>query len=99
MARLCAAMPVVSIDVPSGWDVENGDVLNIGLNPSLLVSLTAPKMCSTHFRGQFHIVGGRFVPPAIAEKYNLKLPSYPGREQFVELPRSTGDDTSNERKR
>jgi NAD(P)H-hydrate repair Nnr-like enzyme with NAD(P)H-hydrate epimerase domain len=30
--------PVVSVDIPSGWDVEKGDVENTGLNPDMLVS-------------------------------------------------------------
>lgn len=27
-------IPVVSLDVPSGWDVENGDVNNTGFSPA-----------------------------------------------------------------
>jgi hydroxyethylthiazole kinase-like uncharacterized protein yjeF len=35
--------PVVSVDIPSGWDVERGDVHGLGFSPEVLVSLTAPK--------------------------------------------------------
>ena len=54
------------------------------LRPAVLVSLTAPKMCAACFRGR-HYVGGRFVPPFIREKYDLRLPPYPGVAQIQEL--------------
>ncbi|GFY85882.1 pyridoxin (pyrodoxamine) 5'-phosphate oxidase [Actinidia rufa] len=40
---------VVSIDIPSGWHVEEGDVSREGLKPDMLVSLTAPKLCAKRF--------------------------------------------------
>jgi NAD(P)H-hydrate epimerase len=55
-------LPIVSIDIPSGWDVEQGDTMGIGLRPKVLVSLTAPKKCAQAFKG-LHYLGGRFVPP------------------------------------
>jgi len=76
--------PVFSVDILSGWDVEKGPP-DGGLQPGLLISLTAPKMCAAHFKGR-HFLGGRFVPPGIMEKYQLKLPEYPGISQVVELP-------------
>lgn len=82
-------VPIVSIDVPSGWHVESGDIHNIGLTPKVLISLTAPKMCATKFKGKYHFLGGRFVPPAIMKKYTLELPDYPGVEQVVELRSSS----------
>ena len=30
-------------------------------------------------------MGGRFVPPALAERYELELPEYTGDEQVVEV--------------
>lgn len=88
LAKLAAegAPPVASVDIPSGWDVEEGDVHNTGLCPELLVSLTTPKLCARHFKGPHHFLGGRFVPPAIAEGYDLRLPKYPGSSQVVRLP-------------
>ncbi|CAK9081050.1 unnamed protein product [Durusdinium trenchii] len=78
--------PVLSVDIPSGWDVEKGPPTEgPALQPGLLISLTAPKMCAAHFKGR-HFLGGRFVPPGILEKYRLKLPEYPGVSQVVELP-------------
>ena len=52
---------MVSVDIPSGWDVEKGDISNTGLLPEMLISLTAPKQCASTFTG-VHYVGGRFVP-------------------------------------
>ncbi|CAM9454184.1 unnamed protein product [Hapterophycus canaliculatus] len=37
------ALPIVSVDVPSGWSVDEGDATGDGLKPEMLVSLTAPK--------------------------------------------------------
>jgi hydroxyethylthiazole kinase-like uncharacterized protein yjeF len=76
---------VVAVDVPSGWDVEQGDVSQSGLSPDMLISLTSPKLCAQFFKGAHHYLGGRFVPPQIVEKYNLKLPAYPGVSQCVRI--------------
>lgn len=104
-------LPVVSVDIPSGWDVENGNDAGLGLEPDVLISLTAPKEGSRKFKGR-HFLGGRFVTKcvpvfcssvrmyrheltggyrAMAEKFNLNLPEYPGFDQIVELP---ADDAS-----
>jgi len=63
-ALATASAPVLSVDIPSGWDVEAGPQGGDALAPDALISLTAPKLCATHFRGR-HFLGGRFVPPAI----------------------------------
>lgn len=52
-------IPVVSVDVPSGWDVDHGDVLGTGFMPNVLVSLTTPKLSSKKFPGRHFI--GRFL--------------------------------------
>ena len=67
-----AGLPIVSVDIPSGWDVERGDAgagagAGVGdegrivLYPDVLVSLTAPKEGVRKFAGR-HFLGGRFVP-------------------------------------
>eukprot|EP00095_Tigriopus_kingsejongensis_P009172 snap_masked-scaffold145_size311916-processed-gene-0.12 protein:Tk09172 transcript:snap_masked-scaffold145_size311916-processed-gene-0.12-mRNA-1 annotation:"GJ19543" len=78
-------VPIASVDIPSGWDVERGDVHAVGLKPELLISLTAPKLCARHFQGRFHFLGGRFVPQAMQDKYALNLPQYPGTATCVKL--------------
>ncbi|XP_060798302.1 NAD(P)H-hydrate epimerase [Neoarius graeffei] len=75
--------PIASVDIPSGWDVENG--ASDGIQPDLLVSLTAPKKAASQFQGRYHYLGGRFVPPALDRKYNLNLPQYPGTECVLRL--------------
>lgn len=77
-------IPLCSVDVPSGWDIEKGD--EDGLQPEFLISLTAPKLCSKLFKGKYHWLGGRFVPPCLASKYELNIPPYPGTECCVLLP-------------
>ena len=74
----------VNVNDAAGWDVEQGNTS--GIQPEVLVSLTAPKMCARLFKGKRHFLGGRFVPPDLAAKYQLNLPEYPGTEPVVELP-------------
>ncbi|XP_034793530.1 NAD(P)H-hydrate epimerase isoform X3 [Pan paniscus] len=76
-------VPIASIDIPSGWDVEKGNAG--GIQPDLLISLTAPKKSATQFTGRYHYLGGRFVPPALEKKYQLNLPPYPDTECVYRL--------------
>ena len=63
---------LVSVDVPSGWDVDGGDTTGTHFHPDVLVSLTAPKLSAKTFRGR-HFVGGRFLPPSMAKKYGVSV--------------------------
>ncbi|KRT79916.1 hypothetical protein AMK59_6776, partial [Oryctes borbonicus] len=38
----CSKIPVISIDIPSGWHVEKGEPEEGGIKPEMLISLTAP---------------------------------------------------------
>lgn len=76
--------PICSIDIPSGWSIE-GVPDSDGINPELLISLTAPKECARSFKGKYHYLGGRFVPKALENKYQLELPPYPNAECCVKL--------------
>ncbi|MED6286869.1 hypothetical protein CHARACLAT_010459 [Characodon lateralis] len=76
-------VPIASIDIPSGWDVEQGSA--DGLQPDMLISLTAPKKSASLFRGRYHFLGGRFVPTALEKKYQLHLPPYPGTDCVLQL--------------
>ncbi|KAL8284037.1 hypothetical protein RQP46_005150 [Phenoliferia psychrophenolica] len=74
---------VVSVDIPSGWDVEKGDVDGMGFVPDALISLTAPKLGVRKYadEGRVHWLGGR----EMADKYQLNLPAYPGSSQVVDI--------------
>lgn len=61
IARLATSqVPVLSIDVPSGWDVEDGDIFETNFMPTGLISLTAPKKCARSYLG-VHYLGGRYT--------------------------------------
>lgn len=78
-------IPVLSVDVPSGWNIEDGDKYFTGFTPEAVISLTAPKQCMKSFGGT-HYVGGRFVPPNVQRMYELDLPDYGrGIDQVVLL--------------
>jgi NAD(P)H-hydrate epimerase len=82
-------VPVLSVDIPSSWDVEGGPPkkgeLGSEFMPDYLISLTAPKPCVQWYKGR-HFVGGRFLGKDVAEKYGLDIPKYKGADQVVELP-------------
>jgi len=80
-----SSVPIASVDIPSGWHVEKGDIHEIGIKPEMLISLTAPKLCARFFNGPYHFLGGRFVPHWVRQKYALQLPPYPGTEQCIQL--------------
>ena len=98
-------IPVVSIDVPSGWDVQQGDTHGIGVKPTMLISLTAPKLFAQTLPPFVtrHFLGGRFLPPKLGAEYGLEgvMALYDtGSEQIVELeiPRGGDGDSSGEGK-
>ena len=55
-----SGIPIVSIDIPSGWHVDEGNINNT-FTPDVLISLTVPKNWALQFNG-VHYWGGRFVP-------------------------------------
>lgn len=89
-------LPIISVDMPSGWDVEDGprkvDVPEASfLRPEVLVSLAVPKNGAKVFCGAFHYIGGRgLLPPGWAGENNLQLPAFRGEEAECALLASSG---------
>ncbi|KAK4186348.1 YjeF N-terminal domain-containing protein [Podospora australis] len=80
-------IPVTSVDAPSSWNIEDGppsEGVGSNFHPDVLISLTAPKPLVKHFKG-LHFIGGRFVAPSIAKKYDFDVPEYEGLDQIVEV--------------
>ena len=84
---------ILSVDVPSGWNVDSGPVFEKSINPSINLSLSAPKHCLKHFNGENYL-GGRFLPDGIKSEFNLSLPEYPDQEQIVKFEKSQIDFTA-----
>lgn len=81
------SVPVMSVDAPSSWDIQEGppkEGPGAKFMPGSLVSLTAPKPCVRFFSGR-HFLGGRFLTSGIVEKYGLDWPRYPGVDQVLEV--------------
>ncbi|KAL1596539.1 hypothetical protein SLS60_009187 [Paraconiothyrium brasiliense] len=81
-------IPVLAVDAPSSWNIEEGppsEGPGKGFMPEALISLTAPKPLVKWFKGR-HFLGGRFLSPGVAEKYDLDIPKYEGLDQVVEVP-------------
>ncbi|KRX16038.1 NAD(P)H-hydrate epimerase [Trichinella nelsoni] len=70
------SIPIVSIDIPSGWHADEGPIGPDALRPETLISLTVPKKCAEKFTGEMHILAGRFVPKTLDKQYELHLPPY-----------------------
>lgn len=70
-----SGVPTISVDIPSGWDVDSGDIDKGGFMPEAVISLTAPKQCMVGYQGE-HFVGGRFVPPSVQARFQIDLPDY-----------------------
>uniref|UniRef100_A0A7S1PH22 NAD(P)H-hydrate epimerase n=1 Tax=Percolomonas cosmopolitus TaxID=63605 RepID=A0A7S1PH22_9EUKA len=79
-------IPVFSIDVPSGWNVDEGNDTGKGFEAQALISLTAPKMCAKSFKGM-HYLGGRFVPPSLAREFDLDLPEFEADSSWTIISR------------
>ena len=73
---------MASVDIPSGWDVERGTTTPNALQPEVLISLSAPKLCAQAFGGT-HYLGGRFLPDVL--KAETGIPEYEGSQQFMKL--------------
>lgn len=65
---------VLSIDIPSGWDANEGNIHSLFV-PKYLISLGIPKKCSEKFEGE-HYLGGRFIPEKILEELEIEIPEY-----------------------
>lgn len=80
--------PIVSVDIPSGWDVDEGPI-DQDIDATMLVSLTAPKPCAEKFSkpGKVHYLGGRFINDTIAAKYGIAdlIRLYKNDELIVKL--------------
>eukprot|EP01017_Pseudomicrothorax_dubius_P035965 TRINITY_DN5105_c0_g1_i4.p1 TRINITY_DN5105_c0_g1~~TRINITY_DN5105_c0_g1_i4.p1 ORF type:complete len:247 (-),score=37.99 TRINITY_DN5105_c0_g1_i4:440-1180(-) len=78
-----STLPIFSVDIPSGWDVEEGNASGL-FEPAYLISLTLPKLGVRNFRGR-HYLSGRFVPARMAAQYGFTIPKYPGSDQIVDI--------------
>jgi len=80
------SIPILSVDIPSGWDVDNGFVEGGIRKPEVLISLTAPKPVVNHLdKDTKQYVGGRFIGKKFAEKYGIDHYEYKGYDQVVKL--------------
>lgn len=82
-------LEVFAVDVPTGWDVDNGpckETYTEDYMPNALISLTAPKPCSVKISPTVkHYLGGRFISQKIADKWDFQVPKYEGGNQFVKM--------------
>lgn len=78
-------VPITAVDIPSGWDVDEGPQQDNKYRPDYLVSLTGPKPAARFFNGKAHFVGGRFISKEFAQKWGFEVPEYKGDEQVCKI--------------
>nr|CCA25391.1 hypothetical protein BRAFLDRAFT_104103 [Albugo laibachii Nc14]CCA25464.1 hypothetical protein BRAFLDRAFT_104103 [Albugo laibachii Nc14] len=86
--KQCRSARIVSIDIPSGWEVDTGNLNGQGLDPYMLVSMSVPKVCARFHEEKgdtIHYLGGRFIPENLNELWSLSLPKFLGSDQCVKL--------------
>ncbi|QPG77204.1 hypothetical protein FOA43_004611 [Brettanomyces nanus] len=79
---------IVAVDIPSGWDVNDGPINEqvSEYQPDVLVSLTAPKPAALKLsKNSRHYLGGRFISDEIAHRWGIEIPKYNGVDEVVEL--------------
>lgn len=76
-------IPIISIDLPSGHDVERGNI-DGHFTPKVVISLSARKMGINAFKGVEYCTG-RFISNHIAEELGILLPNYLGSDLFCML--------------
>lgn len=88
------AAPLLAVDVPSGWHVDNGRVFDEALRtPEALISLTAPKQFAKRLdsteenptTNMVHYVGGRFVPATLCKELDFEVPQYGGIDLITRI--------------
>ncbi|KAN0009105.1 hypothetical protein ACTFIU_008997 [Dictyostelium citrinum] len=84
MDTLCkVSIPIVSLDIPSGWCPELGNINN-SFTPDFLISLAVPKIGTKSYKGK-HYLGGRFLPKEIIKELNLVLPEFRGSNSYTDI--------------
>jgi len=66
-----SSVPVFSIDIPSGWSVDDSTPVTLGFYPSAVISLTAPKLCMKGYKGEHYLGLHKVLPPAMVEEFGL----------------------------
>lgn len=78
-----AKAPIVSIDVPSGWEVESGNV-NDTFVPAANISLGSIKHCMKGYAG-VHYFAGHFMPASLLAEFGVTNPVYADRARLFTL--------------
>jgi NAD(P)H-hydrate epimerase len=75
--------PIISVDVPSGWEIEKGNVYNTFV-PFANISLGTVKSCMKNFIGVHYFVNF-FMPRKLLKEYKIEGPFYDNKEIFCNL--------------
>lgn len=65
---------IISVDVPSGWEIEEGNIHDT-FTPDANISLGTLKKCIKNFKGR-HYFSDYFMPQNLLKKFNVSNPTY-----------------------
>lgn len=85
---ISTTLPVVSIDIPSGWDLSLGPrqvdrTADTFIKPHLIVSLGAPILATKLFKGPFHYIASCNVPHLYFTEHSISIPAFPAQRSAV----------------
>ena len=67
-------IPIISCDVPSGWNIDEGNVYNT-FTPKANISLSSLKNCMKDFSNEHYFID-HFIPRALLKEFEIENPKY-----------------------
>ena len=81
----CSKIPILAVDVPSGLDVETGQIMQPAINPTYIITLGMPKVGFDYYHkivGKIYL-GNLGIPEKAYQKLGYYTPIFIGKSYIV----------------